>query len=156
MLASLFARRETLGAMLGTTVALAACGSRGPLDIEVVQPASDGGDASVIEASIDANPSDASAEANGGGLESGVVPCAECVGQHCGAELVGCVTSSGCVTALECAAQKCVAGGMPDLGCIAGCANGDAAVLGQLVGVLGCIVTSCGPQCAGALAGADQ
>lgn len=139
---------------------VAACGSRGPLDIGLIYGA-DGGDASVVdatpdvaqEATVDA-PVDAPAEASGdGAVDGGVLACGSCIAQNCGADIVTCVTNMACRTALTCVAQKCLMGGMPDPQCIGTCTNNDPMQLAQLFAIFQCVITNCGTQCAGALGG---
>jgi hypothetical protein len=140
----------------------AACGSRGPLDIGLIYGA-DGGDGSIADAAPDVANADASSDspagdaagdaAGDGAVDAGPLACAACIAQNCGADVLGCVTSTTCRTALTCVAQKCLNGGNLDPQCLGMCTNNDPMQLAQLFAIFQCVITSCGPQCAGALGG---
>lgn len=158
--------RATPAALLAAA-ALAACGSRGPLDVVIVEegPLEGGADVSVVEAA--AGGGDASDAANtveagndGGGPLNGfdggpLFNCGSCIVQSCGQQFLTCITNTQCATALQCVFTTCLAslgsGGIPDPSCFATCANGDPTVTGQLSGAILCVVSSCGSQCAGAI-----
>jgi hypothetical protein len=159
-------RRFLVGSSLAAAALVAACGSRGPLDIDVIQEtpsdaATDAhGDASV-EASSDA--SDGGADAIHDALEAApdtsmgfdggpLVNCGSCLVQTCGTQLLTCVTASGCLTALQCVASTCLTSGTPSITCLTGCTNGDSTTQQQLLSVLGCVIGNC-PVCTSALAG---
>jgi hypothetical protein len=136
---------------VGAVSAALGCGSRGPLDVEVVeQTSSDGGDASA-DASSDTGTGDATTDGADAAVEAGPIQCVECVAKNCGPALLQCATTPACAMALQCTVQKCLTSGMPNFVCIGQCAGGDAKTLGQLAGTLECVVMSCGSLCAGAL-----
>jgi hypothetical protein len=150
----LLLRRTARAAVVVASAIMAACGARGPLEVVVEQEP----DAGAIPAPNDAQArpvGTAAPEAGveGGGLEGGgldggaLLSCGTCLAQHCGMQLYACFASTTCRTTLECAATMCLSGGMPSLGCVLGCANGDPASLTQLVGLLGCVTGNCGSQC---------
>ncbi len=141
-----------------------ACGSRGPLDIDVINviESGDGGQAT-SDASVDAlvdapqapardAPADAPRDATAK-KEAGLVDCGLCVVQQCGAPILACVQSAVCRSTLQCAATTCLKGGAPDLACVLTCAKGDSTTLQQLVGVFGCITVKCGNDCTSVLGG---
>lgn len=159
--------RLVAGASLATAALVCACGSRGPLDITVVEetPATDASIDVRAEASVDAgeggdSPADAPLDVleaspdtsmpfDGGPL----VNCGSCLVQSCGTQLLTCITSSGCLTALQCVASMCLTGGTPNIACLAGCTNGDQTTETDLLSVLGCVIGTCGSQCTSVLSG---
>jgi hypothetical protein len=137
-------------------LAIAACGSRGPLDLDVIEVAADASTAvdagvdvaadtaaDVHEASVDAAP------------EASLVNCGQCVAQTCGQQILQCVTDTNCRTILQCVGQMCLGGGGGGLNpqCALGCAGGDFTKLGGVIGLFTCVTMSCGADCAGALGG---
>jgi hypothetical protein len=161
---SLSLRRALFSAALAAPVLVVACGARGPLDIEVIKEFPEGsvpldavadvpGETSDVAANdVLADVIDAAPEAMGpdGGP---LVNCGSCIAQNCGQQLITCLTSTGCRTALQCVVQMCLTGGMPSLQCLGGCTGSDPMTQQQVLTVLGCIVGTCGSQCAGALGG---
>ncbi len=164
-------RRFVVGTSLAGVALVCACGSRGPLDVTIVEegPAPDAAtDASIdarAEASHDASDGggDVSTDARVDALEAAadtsmpfdggpLVNCGICLAQSCGSQLLTCITSSGCTTALQCVASMCLTGGTPNLQCFAGCTNGDQTTEMQLLALLGCVIGSC-PGCTSALSG---
>ena len=160
--------RLLVGASLIGAALVCACGSRGPLDVTIVEeaPATDasvdaraeaghdasdgGGDAVSTDALVDALEAAADTSMP---FDAGILPdCAICLAQSCGSQLLTCITSSGCTTALQCVASMCLTGGTPNLQCFAGCTNGDQTTEMQLLGLLGCVIGSC-PGCTSALSG---
>jgi predicted small lipoprotein YifL len=149
---------------------VAACGSRGPLDVDVVyvvaDAASDGTsptptlDAGHDTASADATPdvhADAPSDAP---HEAGLINCGSCVAQTCGQSIVQCLTDAKCRATLTCVTQKCLGGGGGggggggfDPSCLFTCANGDASSLATLVKVFTCVTQKCGPDCGNVLGG---
>ena len=47
----------------------------------------------------------------------------------------------------------CISGGVPNVGCITGCTNGDDTALADLLGAFACIIQTCGSQCTSVLGG---
>jgi len=162
---SLASRRALFSAALAAPVLAVACGSRGPLDFEVIKEYPDasvsvdamadvpGETIDVAARDVLADVIDATPEAMG--PDVGPIPaCVQCIGQSCGQQLLTCLTATACRTALQCVVQMCLAGGgTPDLNCIGGCTGSDPATQSQVLMVFGCIVGTCGAQCAGALGG---
>ncbi len=163
---SLASRRALFSAALAAPVLVVACGSRGPLDvIEIVQGSPD---ASVtVDAHLDA-PSetndvavhdalpdviDAAPEAMGGFDGGPIVNCGSCLVQSCGQQLLTCLTATACTTALQCVVQMCLTGGTPSLQCLGGCTGSDPTTQQDVLSVIGCVIGTCGSQCAGALGG---
>ena len=159
-------RRFLVGTSLAAATVVSACGSRGPLDIIVVeQSASDASTdvraESAVEASSEASdgPTDAIADVVDAAPDTAMPPdggallnCGTCLVQTCGTQLLTCVTSTTCTAALQCVVTTCLTGGTPDITCLGGCTNGDATTQQQLLSVLGCILGNC-PSCTSALAG---
>jgi hypothetical protein len=153
--------RHAVPAALLTSFVLVACGARGPLDITVVEivEGPEGGVDVAVEAAADAaEAGDADSAADVApetqGFDGGpLVNCGSCVLQSCGTQLLSCIESTPCLTALQCVATTCLSGGVPDPTCVEGCANGDATVLGDLLGAFACIVGTCGSQCTSVLGG---
>jgi hypothetical protein len=164
-------------AALSFLAALAvACGSRGPLDVDVIevpgngngndaggtpttQADAGGGDDTQADASA---PTDA-ASAVDAPHEAGLINCGTCVAQNCGSKIVTCLTDPTCSKELQCIATTCLAGadggggggggGLGNLGCFTNCAGGNVASLAGLLGIVQCITTSCGADCGGVLGG---
>jgi hypothetical protein len=148
--------RLLVGSSLAAAALVCACGSRGPLDVTIIEEtpatdasvdahadaatdASDAGDASDALLDVLEAAADTSMPPDGGPL----INCATCLEQTCGTQLLTCITSSGCTTALQCVATTCLTGGTPNLQCFLGCANGDQTTETQLESVLGCIIGNC-------------
>ncbi len=162
-----FSRRLFVGSALASAAVVCACGSRGPLDVVVVEqvPADAAADAhheagldataDVTEAAaMDAPPDivDAPPDTMMMGFDAGPLGnCGICLAQSCGSQLLTCVTSSGCTAALQCVATTCLTGGNPDPTCFLGCAS-DSTTQMQLLSVVGCILGNCS-SCLGALSG---
>lgn len=159
-------RRVTVGSGLAAAALVCACGARGPLDIIVVEqsPAADASlDAKAVEAGFEAadGPSEAArdvfeAEAPEAsmGFDAGPLGnCGACLVNSCGTQLLTCITAPACTTALQCVATSCLTGGMPDLGCLGNCTKGNATTEMQLLSVIGCVIGTCGTNCAGVLGG---
>jgi predicted small lipoprotein YifL len=148
-------------------VCLAACGSRGPLDVAVVEssPATGGDDAG---ATVDANVVDAASLADATAVdaapppvdaapEASLINCGACVAQSCGTQIVTCLTNTSCRSTLQCFATACLAGGtgsgsIPGA-CLLQCADGGTSTIVQLLPILTCITQSCGSSCGSALGG---
>jgi predicted small lipoprotein YifL len=136
-------------------VSLGACGSRGPLDIEIVQgTADDAGvdatpplaDAADDVATVDAAPVDA-------GHEASLVDCGTCLAQQCGQQILKCVQATTCRTTLQCAVQQCFAAGNTSPNCLLQCTNGNPAGLIPLIGIVTCVTNKCGADCTSVLGG---
>jgi hypothetical protein len=93
----------------------------------------------------------------GQGGEGGSVPpppnpidCIACVALEC-PETVACLTDAACVQGLVCTLTQCLAGGEPDLVCVAGCFDGDFEAAFQAIQALTCVLGTCGDVCGGFL-----
>jgi len=150
-IASLFACG--LGAL-----AVAACGSRGPLDLDVgaidvdASATVDASDANADVAISDA-PADAPVETGPDG--NPLVNCGQCLAQQCGQQILMCLTDTTCRTTLQCVAQMCLGGGGGGLNpqCALGCAGGDPGKLGGILALFTCVTQKCGADCTSALGG---
>lgn len=136
---------------------IAACGSRGPLDINGVDYAKpdtgmipDTGivDTGIVDTGIDTGVEDAGRE--GGSL----VNCGQCVAQKCSMQFLQCFQSQPCRDALQCAVQNC-AGGMNgfDPQCLFSKCSKYFQGFQQLLPVVTCVAQNCGPDCLGVLGG---
>src|SRR5689334_16270368 len=94
-----------LSVILGATILLGACGSRGPLDDTSWFPANGTGDDASVDSSDDAlanaDSSDASADVTDAAQaadahEGGIAQCGLCVAQQCGSDVLQCLTDSTC------------------------------------------------------------
>ena len=139
---------------------LTACGSRGPLDIDVINVTEngDGGPGTMLDGAVDASPLDASAHDSATTdatprKEAGLIDCGLCLAQQCGAPILKCIQNTACRTTFQCAAMKCLQGGSPDLPCLLQCANGDPAGIAQLIGIFQCVAGKCGSDCTSLLGG---
>lgn len=133
---------------------IAACGSRGPLDINGIDydhpdtgVVTDGGVMMADTGPDVAPPGDA-------GREGSLINCGTCIAQKCGAQLLACFQSMPCRGALQCAVQNC-AGGMNgfDLQCMLSKCSMYLQGFAQLLPVATCVATNCGQDCLGALGG---
>lgn len=148
-----FAQLVLLSLLPAATVA--ACGSRGPLDDNIVNVAVDSGVADVVTVDQGAPDIDTGAPDTGFDAGSGPLQCAQCVGQTCGTALTTCITDPSCTTVLQCIATTCVGGGGGgiDPSCITGCTGGGGPGVGEALGVFQCIMNECGNACGGLLGG---
>jgi len=149
--------RGAIGAsLLSAPIAIVSCGSRGPLETNLVA-GPDAGDDSNAEASSADRTGDAGGDgtdgADGAGAEAGLVDCVECIGTKCGNAIVTCFASATCGPALECTISVCLPHGVPDLGCIDTCTKDNQQTLQELNVIYTCVETACGLQCASAVAG---
>jgi hypothetical protein len=162
--------RALFASALMMALTAAACGSRGPLDVDVVQPvASPSNDAgsnnpiNVVDASGPENPAPVDSGPQGQAdaralVEAGLLTCGTCVAQQCGTQIFTCIQDTTCRTELQCIATTCLAGdaggggGTGNLGCFTKCAGGVAG-LATLLPIITCITQQCGPDCGGALGG---
>ncbi len=152
----------------------AACGSRGPLDINVIEvnadgsvlgdgpSLSDGSDGSALEdgAVRDASNRDGASDAGRDAHDSGPpnpLTCITCIGQQCGAELAQCFQDPMCRTTIQCVFQMCLggAGGGFNPQCFLTCSGGNPAEIVNLLKIVQCISAGCGSECSGLLPGAD-
>lgn len=160
---------------LPIAMSVAACGGRGPLEIDTDtldagdQDATNGLDATTqSDGEIpDATPStdattrtdaravDAGRDAGGFTIDTGIpiVNCGLCVAQSCGQDLLACIQSVPCRTTLQCVTTTCLGGGTPDPACVLKCSNGDTTALLQIFKVFQCIVSNCGQSCLALLGG---
>jgi hypothetical protein len=160
---SLASRRALFSAALATPVLVVACGSRGPLDIEVIREYPDAsapvdaiadvpGETSDVAHDVLADVIDAAPEAMGPDANP-VTACVQCLTQTCGQQLLTCITSTGCRTALQCVVQTCLGGGgMPSLQCLGGCTGSDPTTQSQVLMTISCVLSNCS-ACTGALGG---
>jgi hypothetical protein len=153
-----------VSALLVLSALAVACGSRGPLDVDIIQlaPDTDAGATPVVDSGqdatvvVDAGPKPVadtgpSVDANPP-REAGVVNCGLCVAQSCGSDIVTCVTDQECLGTLQCVATKCLGGGgSPDPSCFLTCGSGKGLV--QILRIFRCITDTCGPECGDILGG---
>jgi hypothetical protein len=157
----------SLVVLLLVLVTVPGCGSRGPLDINVIEPVTlDGAidnfvpvnDGSSLdtaaedatpEAMPDVAPGDAGRDTGGGPLM-----CLTCIQQQCGMQVFACFQNTTCRTTLQCVLTTCLGGGggiNPQ--CALMCANGDITALQDILNIVTCIGTNCGQSCVGVLPG---
>jgi hypothetical protein len=138
---------------LGTTIA--ACGSRGPLDIEIIEAPSDGGrDVVLVDADANAaDAQDASHDVADARPEASFVDCSACLAQRCGGPILVCLQNMACRTTFQCAVQNCATGGSPDPACFFQCGQSDPQGLSAALGVFTCVTGKCGPDCTSVLGG---
>ncbi len=147
------------------SAALAGCGARGPLDLEVIEVTPEGGvDASLpadtgVDSTVDS--SDASmdsepdviadvAEATADAPQPNPIDCGMCVAQQCGMDFLTCFQDPTCRMVLQCVFMQCFGGaGGVDPQCVLTCSNGNFMELAQILKIVACIGTSCGPVCMG-------
>jgi predicted small lipoprotein YifL len=130
---------------------IAACGSRGPLDIGPSNDMDAGIEADIPEVSVpDTNPSPPDA-----GRDSGPNPvnCGVCVVQNCGQPVLKCLQDMKCRAVLTCVTQTCLAGGKLDPACLIGCGNGDPSAAIEAFQIIQCLTGKCGGDCGGVLPG---
>jgi predicted small lipoprotein YifL len=149
--------RAAVLASLLVAAAFVACGSRGPLDFEVVY---DTPDTSTVDVSADATAttdakSDARPDAAG---ETGpnlppIVECGACLVQSCGQQILACFQSPSCREVFSCVTQNCLAGGAPDPSCLFKCAQSDPQGGVEVLRIFQCVTQKCGDDCAGLLGG---
>src|SRR5438067_6535433 len=95
-----------------TAVCASACGSRGPLDIEVVdwENGADGGNvdgSSNLDGATNDGASNDSSSNSDAPKDSGLPPlvnCGQCIATNCGQQIVACITNPACSQALQCVA----------------------------------------------------
>ncbi len=134
---------------LGLSSVVAACGSRGPLDIQVVEAVSSTDSGSNADVALDGTnegAADARDDAREAGRDATVVDCVVCLGQQCGPSVVQCLQSQACQTTFQCAVQKCFTTGNPNPSCLAQCAN-DPQGAAQALRVIQCVTNKCGKDC---------
>lgn len=134
-------------------IVIAACGSRGPLDINGVDYKPDSGiaDASIdtgIDTGVDTGVVDAGRDG------TSLVNCGQCVTQKCASQFLACFQSMACRDALQCAVMNC-AGGMNgfDPQCLLQKCSKFLSGFGQLLPVVTCVTQNCGQDCLGVLGG---
>jgi predicted small lipoprotein YifL len=144
--------RATVLAGAVAALTIAACGSRGPLDFEVIAAAADAStDVVEVEAAAEAS-TDAARDAR---AEAGptLLQCGSCITQKCGQSILQCIQSPACQKIFQCVTQKCFAGGTQDPSCIFECAAGDLKGASQVLAIFTCISAVCGPDCSSVLGG---
>jgi hypothetical protein len=143
-----------------------ACGSRGPLDDDIIL-ITDSGAADV--AIVDANVPDVTPIVDAGkpvvDAGTGLIQCGTCVAQTCGTDVTTCLTDPSCQTILTCVATTCFAlgggggegggggGGGLNPSCLLTCTGSGGAGVGEALGIFQCITGSCGSPCGGLLGG---
>jgi predicted small lipoprotein YifL len=156
------ARSLAVPVAIAGAIGLAACGARGPLEVDVIDVYPDAGptsDASILDAAPEATLPDAAPDATGDDAADGngnpVVDCVSCVGQMCGTDLIDCLTNTDCRTDVQCIVQMCLTGGTGgfDIGCLGTCTASDPAAGGQAITAFTCILMGCGSQCTSLLGG---
>jgi hypothetical protein len=140
-------------AAIGGGCAMAACGSRGPLDFDVAITSADASsDVVAVDAAGEAAAADAARDAR---AEAGpsLAQCGSCVAQQCGASILACVQNPGCQRIFQCVAQQCLSSGTPSPSCLVQCAGGDLRAAAQVLAIYTCITSSCGADCTAVLGG---
>jgi predicted small lipoprotein YifL len=145
-------------ASLLVAAAFVACGSRGPLDFEVIY---DTPDTSTVDVAVDgATSTDARTDARADGQTGDARPdappiinCGACLIQSCGQQIFGCIQSAGCREVFQCVTQQCIGGGSPDPNCIFRCAQEDPQGGVEVLRIFQCVTQKCGEDCAGLLGG---
>jgi predicted small lipoprotein YifL len=138
-------------------VAIAACGSRGPLDVDgPLVVATEAGEASVGQEG-GPSPGDGAADQvsppKDAGKEGGsIIDCPVCLLQDCGQKIFACIQTPACAGTLQCVLQTCLTGGSLNPVCAFNCAQGDPAGALQVLQVFQCVTQTCGDDC-GALLG---
>jgi predicted small lipoprotein YifL len=143
-------RSGSLAVLLFSGALVAACGSRGPLDLSPVP----------VDAGVDADagePADAATDAvEAGPRDAGMlVNCGRCLVQECGQKITMCLQSTACRGTMQCVVQQCVAmGGSQGLDpkCVQQC-SADMQGLAEALVVLQCVTARCGDTCLPLLAG---
>ncbi|MEO7113524.1 MAG: hypothetical protein ABI183_24005 [Polyangiaceae bacterium] len=145
---------------------LGACGSRGPLDDDIVAVT----DAGITDAITDqvSLPDVAVVDSAPPVVDAGtgLIQCGTCVAQQCGPDVTQCLTDPSCQAVLTCVATTCFnlggiggegggggGGGGIDPSCLLGCTSSGGSGVGEALGIFQCITGSCGSQCGGLLGG---
>jgi hypothetical protein len=147
---------------------LGACGSRGPLDDDIILVT----DSGVVDTGvIDANVQDVVTVTDSGtpvvDAGTGLIQCGTCVAETCGTDVTTCLADPSCQTILTCVATTCFnlgglgggdgggggGGGGLNPQCLLGCTGGGGAGVGEALGIFQCITGSCGSPCGGLLGG---
>ena len=142
-----------------------ACGSRGPLDINVVDW--DAGNSGTLDGSVDldgALQGDGAASGDGAikgdaRADSGLPPivnCGACIAQNCGQQIFACLADVACRATFQCVVTKCLNGGGaggPDPQCLFTCSGSDPQGAVQVLRVFTCIINKCGADCQAVLGG---
>jgi hypothetical protein len=150
------------GAGVSLTLTIVACGSRGPLDIDVIEYVNDA--SATVDGAGDDGAGDGANNGDGGASDGPVdvgpegnplVNCGQCIAQSCGQQVLTCITDTTCRTTLQCVVQMCLGGGGGgiDIQCALACGGGDPANLAGILSVFTCITSKCGADCASALGG---
>ncbi|MBI4956586.1 MAG: hypothetical protein HY908_31505 [Myxococcales bacterium] len=136
---------------------LCACGGRSPMSAEGHGSGATGGTNGTGAGGSDGGGSPTGGS-GGSGATGGVggtggtpfnpIDCLACVGQSC-PEVLACITDSACAQGILCTVQNCLAGGQPDLLCVAGCFNGDLQAAMDALQAFSCIFGTCGDYCSG-------
>jgi hypothetical protein len=133
---------------------VAACGSRGPLDIGGPFEMDAGMEADLPDVSVpDTNPPPPPIP--DAGKDSGPNPlnCGVCVVQNCGAPVLKCLQDMACRTVLTCVTQTCLASGKLDPACLLTCAGSDPSAAIEALQIVQCLTGKCGGDCGGILPG---
>ena len=163
-------RRRALAQVLFAACAAlvaSACGSRGPLDINVVDW--DAGTSGALDGSVevdgaiqrDGAPSDDGASKGDARADSGLPPvvnCGACIAQNCGQQIFACLADVACRATFQCVVTKCLnggggGGGGPDPQCLFTCSGSDPQGAVQVLRVFTCILNKCGADCQSVLGG---
>jgi hypothetical protein len=144
--------------------ALGACGSRGPLDDDIilVSPDSgviDSGGTDAISVVDSAPPVDAAPPPVDAG--TGLIQCGTCVASQCGTDVTTCLTDPACTAIIQCVGTTCLGGlgggggggGGIDPSCFLTCASSGGSGAGEALGIFQCITGDCGQACGGLLGG---
>lgn len=148
---------------------LGACGSRGPLDDDLVTITDSGVvDTGIVDANVtDVIVVDSAPPVVDAG--TGLIQCGTCVAQQCGTDVTTCLTDPSCQSVLTCVATTCFnlgglgggegggggggGGGGLNPACLLGCTGSGGSGVGEALGIFQCITGSCGNECGGLLGG---
>jgi len=132
------------------SLAMSACGSRGPLDDEPYPDAS--GDVVTADVEVEAA-SDGAADANrdAGREAGGFVACGVCLFDQCSQPILNCVQSPPCQAVFQCVVTTCLGSGGLNPSCLFQCGQGDLSGALQALTVFQCVTGKCGPDCTSVL-----
>jgi hypothetical protein len=148
--------RAAIALTFFVAAAFVACGSRGPLDYEIIY---DTADTSTVDVAPETSTTDAASDGRADGPGDArpdlppIVNCGACLIQSCGQQIFACIQSAGCREVFQCVTQRCLAGGAPDPQCLFQCAQSDPQGGVEVLRIFTCVTQQCGEDCAGLLGG---
>ena len=158
---SSFGKRVCAASVASVAIGLVACGARGPLDVpeEIFVVAESGADASDAEGAAPTPDGSLAGDAiapikDAGGDVASPINCAVCVGESCSNQILACATNQACLNALQCIFGQCLSSGQVNATCALGCSgDGGATAILDVLAILQCVTSACGPDCDSVLAG---